>query len=63
MSKSVIDVHRKHLSSHRFVQKYESGYEYLHHEIDIPESEISDGYKDVNVEHMYRIFPKAPASS
>lgn len=59
MSKSVIDVHRDHLDSHRFVQKYDSGYEYLRDEIDIPESEIPDGYKDIEIEHMYRIHTES----
>lgn len=55
MTKSVIDVHRDYLDSHRFVQKYDSGYKYLHNEIDISESEIPDGYRDIEVEHMYRM--------
>lgn len=59
MSQSVIDVHREHLGSHRFVQKYDSGFEYLHHEIEIPESDIPNGYRDIEIEHMYRIHTES----
>jgi len=60
MSKDVVDVHREHLKSHRFVQKYDTGYQYLHNEIEIPESEIADGYKDIEIEHMFRLHSGNP---
>lgn len=60
MNESVVDVHRKHLESHPFVEKYDSGYEYLHRELGFSEEEIPDGYNDVGIKQMYRIHTDSP---
>lgn len=60
MSSRVVEAHREHLKSHRFVDSYDSGREYLEDELGFSNSNIASGYQDIDMKQMYRIHTDQP---